>query len=56
MPPPSPVWAWKRDDPKGVEKVFRNTSFQMTVKIEGRTFTSNAAELKVKGVESKKEK
>ena len=54
MPPPSPVWAWKRDDPKREEKVFRSVSFQMTARIEGRTFTSNVVELKVKGAEVKK--
>jgi len=53
MPPPSPVWAWKHDDPKQMEKVFRNATFQMTVRIEGRNFTSNVAELKLKGVEVK---
>ena len=54
MPPPSPVWASKRE--VGSEKVYNNATFKICVRIEGRTYESARVDLKVKGAPKKKNK
>jgi hypothetical protein len=46
MPPPSPVWAWSREN-KGA-KVFTDTNLRMTVRIEGAVYETKPVLLKVK--------
>ena len=52
MPPPSPVWAWKRGEEPAV-KVYSNATLHMSVRIEGAWYHSKPAPLKVKGADNK---